>query len=90
MSTEIAIFYPALLQITGSPAVRVEGNTVGQCLDSLVKQYPGAKNWLFDGSGQVLEYVFVYVNFESAKKALLSDPVSGEDKLILALMVSGG
>jgi hypothetical protein len=90
MSTELNIFYPALMQITGCQVVMVEGATVGACLNSLVKQFPGAKNWIFDCRGQMLEYIFAYINAESARKALLSDPVSQGDKLILALMVSGG
>jgi hypothetical protein len=90
MSTEIAIFYPALLEITGSQVVRVEGSTVGECLRDLIGQFPGAHNWIFDLRGQLLEYVFLYINAEGARKALLSDTVSPGDKLILALMVNGG
>jgi hypothetical protein len=90
MSTEINIFYPSLLQITGRQVVQVDGSTVGECLNSLVRQFPGVKNWIFDHHGQMLEYTFMYINAESARKALLSDPVTPGDKLILALMVTGG
>jgi hypothetical protein len=90
MSPEIHIFYPALQQITGCQIVRVEGTTVGEGLNSLVEQFPGAENWIFDIRGQLLEYVFVYINAESVQKARLSDPLTSVDKLLLAFMVTGG
>jgi hypothetical protein len=90
MSTEIHIFYPSLQQITGRQIVLAEGATVGQCLVDLVRQFPAAKNWIFDSSGQLLEYAFAYINADSARKAALSDPVAAGDKLLLALMVTGG
>jgi hypothetical protein len=90
MSIEIAIFYPALMQAINRQAVKTEGDTVGKCLGDMVRQFPAAQPWIFDSRGQLLEYVFIYINAESARKALLSDPVSEGDKLILALMVSGG
>jgi molybdopterin converting factor small subunit len=90
MSIEIHLFYPSLQEITGRQIVRAEGTTVGECLSDLVQQFPGAKNWIFDSSGQLLEYTFAYINADSARKAALSDPIAAGDKILLALMVTGG
>jgi hypothetical protein len=90
MSTEIHLFYPSLQEITGRQIVLAEGTTVGECLSGLVQQFPGAKNWIFDSRGQLLEYTFAYINADSARKAALSDPIAPGDKILLALMVTGG
>jgi molybdopterin converting factor small subunit len=51
-----------LLQEHGNlpPIIDVQGDTIGECLDDLVRQYPGAGPFLFDQTG--LLQVFVTVN----------------------------
>jgi molybdopterin converting factor small subunit len=54
---------PLLQEYHHIPGIlRVEGETVGKCLNDLVRQYPEAKNWLMDKQG-VLQ-VMVYINGE--------------------------
>jgi hypothetical protein len=91
MSKKVNIFYRALQEYMQNPgSVRVTGNTVGECLDDLEKQFPGVKKLIFDSSGKFLRQVFVYVNSESAHKAGLSDPVTDRDELLIAVLITGG
>ena len=91
MSVKINIFYPALRGLIGdTKALRLEGSTVGECLDDLIRRYPGARELLFDPNGRLLKHVYVYVNYESLFKADLNRPVTDKDELILAVLAVGG
>ena len=71
-------------------SVEVNGTTVGECLDDLVRQYAEAGKWIFDEKHRLQKPVFVYVNAESTYKVDLSRPVTTKDQLILAVLVTGG
>jgi len=91
MSVNIKVFYPEVQRLLHDQnSVRVEGKTVGECLQSLSAQYPGVEKWLYDARGQLLKQVFVYVNAESLRKPTLSHPVRDTDELILVVLVTGG
>lgn len=91
MGVRVKIFYPELRkQVANQSSVTVNGRTVGECLDDLVKRYPGAGKLIFNERGQLIGHVYVYVNFESAYKADLARPVSDRDELILAVLLTGG
>jgi molybdopterin converting factor small subunit len=91
MAIKINIFYPAVQEYLGNrDSVEVNGTTVGECLDDLVRQYPEAGKWILNDKHQLLKPVFVYVNAESAYKVDLSRPVTSKDQLILAVLVTGG
>ena len=68
----------------------VNGNTVGQCLDHLVKQFPDIEEALFDENGNLLEYVDIYINGESAYPEELAKPVKDGDELSIILIIGGG
>ena len=70
--------------------VEVNGNTVGQCLYDLVKQFPGIKPKLFDKKGKLLNYVEIYINLESSYPEELAKPVKDGDELYITLMIAGG
>ena len=87
----VRVFYPELQRLfDSSEDVRVEGQTVGECLDDLVRKYPGAESLLFDRRGVLLKRVYVFVNAEGMFKADFAKPVSDEDELILAVLATGG
>jgi molybdopterin converting factor small subunit len=74
----------------GQATVKVEGNTVGQCLEGLVKQFPKIKPRLFDKKGRLRNYVEIYVNQESAYPDELAKAVRDGDELHLMELVAGG
>ena len=74
----------------GLEVVEVNGSTVGQCLDHLVKQFPGIKQWLFDNNGKLHSYITLYVNGKSTYPEELAKPVKSGDELNILFMVDGG
>jgi molybdopterin converting factor small subunit len=91
MSIKIDMFYPHMQEYAGNrKTVNVEGQTVGECLQDLAKQYPGVEKFVFDEKGKYLKHVFVYVNAESASKAGLKDPVKDGDEILVAVLITGG
>jgi molybdopterin converting factor small subunit len=87
----VRVFYPELQRLfEGSDDVRVQGDTVGECLDDLVRKHPGAESLLFDSRGVLLKRVYVFVNAEGMFKADFAKPVGDGDELILAVLATGG
>lgn len=83
--------HPMLHHFTnGQAVVGVNGNTVGQCLDDLVGQFPGIETGLFGKNGKLLNYVEIYVNLESSYPEELAKPVRDGDELHTVLIIAGG
>ncbi len=70
--------------------VEVNGSTVGECLDHLVKQFPNMKKMLFSDSGELLEYAGIFVNGEDTYPEELAKPVKDGDKLQVIYIIGGG
>ena len=64
----------------------VSGSTVGQCLEHLVEQFPGIKQWLFDKNGKLHSYLDIYVNGQSVYPEELTKPVKDGDELYIVPM----
>jgi len=74
----------------GLDIVEVEGNTVGNCLDNLVRQYPGMGKALFDKKGKLLRVIEVYINSKSAYPNELAKQVKDGDNVHITLLLAGG
>ena len=74
----------------GLEVVAVEGETVGECLGQLVKQFPGMEKALFAKKDKLLNIVEVYLNHASAYPNELVKPVKEGDEIHLVLMLAGG
>jgi len=74
----------------GLEVVAVEGNTVGECLNHLIKQFPGMEKALFAKKDKLLNIVEVYVNHASAHPNELVKPVKDGDEMHLVIMLAGG
>ncbi len=70
--------------------VEVNRNTVGECLNHLIKQFPGMKKQLFSKNGELFEYIIIPVNGESAYPEQLAKPVKDGDELNIVLIIGGG
>jgi len=70
--------------------VEASGNTVGECLQYLVTQFPEIKKVLFDKEGELLRYLDIYVNLESAYPEDLAKPVKDGDEIDIIPMIGGG
>ena len=90
MSVKINL-HPNLHSFANNQAVvEVNGSTVGQCVDELVKQFPRIKPMLLDKTGKLLNYVDIYVNQESSYPEELAKPVKDGDELHITLIIAGG
>ncbi|HUU39799.1 MAG TPA: MoaD/ThiS family protein [Desulfatiglandales bacterium] len=90
MSIQIRIHRNLRHLTNGKSIVNVKGNTVGECLYDLVKQFPGIHSELFDGKGNLLNHVEIYVNSESSYPEELAKPVNEGDELSVIIMIAGG
>jgi molybdopterin converting factor small subunit len=74
----------------GVEVVAVEGKTVGECLEHLIKQFPGMERPLFAKKGKLHNHVEVYVNHASAHPNELVKSVKEGDDIHLVVMLAGG
>jgi molybdopterin converting factor small subunit len=74
----------------GLEVVETVGNTVGECLNDLIRQFPGMEKALFAKKDKLLNVVEVYVNHGSAYPNELVKPVKDGDEIHLVLMLAGG
>lgn len=70
--------------------VEATGNTVGECLNDLVRQLPAIKKEIFDESGELHLDTCVFVNGESAFPEELGKSVRDGDVIDLLPITAGG
>ena len=68
----------------------VEGKTVGECIKTIIRQYPGMETKLFGKNGALKGYVVVLVNGQDAAPNELAYQVKDGDILSVLIMLSGG
>lgn len=74
----------------GLEVVSVEGNTVGECLKDLIRQYPNMEKALFAKKDKLLNVVEVFINHSPAYPNELMKPVKDGDEIHLLVMLAGG
>ena len=68
-------------------SVEVNGNTLGDCLGNLAKQFPDLKTVMYTKGGKLASSIAVYINGKNAYPDGLSKPVKDGDELSIS---SGG
>ena len=74
----------------GKEEVEVEGITVGECINDLIRQYPATKNELFDRRGRLLGFFDIYVNAVSSYPEELKKAVNDGDEITITVFLAGG
>ncbi len=74
----------------GTEVVEVNGSTVGECLNRLVKQFPEVEKTLFAKRDKLHSYVNIYVNGEDSYPEELAKPVKDGDELQILHIIGGG
>ena len=69
---------------------KVEGSTVGECLNDLFRQAPGLEKMLLNKEGKLQRAYDIYINGESAYPMEMTKPVSDGDKLNIVFIIYGG
>ncbi len=74
----------------GLEVVEVEGKTVGECLNNLIKQFPEMEKALFTKKDKLRNVVEVYLNHAPAFPNELAKPVMDGDEIHLLVLLAGG
>lgn len=74
----------------GMKTIRTNGKTVGEALNNFVDQFPGMRNELFTEKGDLLHYIEIYLNKESAYPGELERKVEDGDDIQIAAFLAGG
>lgn len=75
----------------GNSQVEVDGGTVGELLDALEGTYPGFKEKLLDGDGNLVRYVNLFVDDDDVRfMDGLGTPVPTGGTLSIMQAVAGG
>lgn len=90
MSVKVHIHSTHRQFTNGLEVVSLEGNTVGECLNQLIRQYPGMEKALFAKKDQLLRNVEIYLNQATAHPNELVKPVKEGDEIYLIVMLAGG
>ena len=90
MSIKINIHRTHRQFTNGLDIVEVDGNTVGGCLDNLVRQFPDMEKVLFNKKGKLVNVIEIYVNLKSAYPGELAKQVKDGDNIHITLMIAGG
>ena len=91
MSVTVRIPTPLRRLTDGQDKVSVDGATLGDIVGSLETQFPGIKERLCDESGEIRNFVNVYVNGEDVRflDGLNSQTKAG-DEISIVPAVAGG
>ena len=90
MSIKISVPSYLLPYTNNMEVVEVNGSTVGECLDQMIKQLPGMEQMLFTQNSNLLSYVGIYVNREDAYPEMSAKPVKDGDELDILYIIGGG
>ena len=84
---------PALLKyyLDNQSEVTLKGETVGDILRNLSKQYPKINSHIFDNNGQIRRHINLFVNADNIRDLKgLGTPVGEEDIVKILPSVTGG
>jgi len=90
MSVKIHL-HPFLIHLAEDKDIHeVEGKTVGECLNQLVRRYPALDEWMFDKDRNLNNMFDVFVNMQSTLSERLETKVADGDNINLVIVIAGG
>jgi MoaD family protein len=94
MKVHLKVFLPALAELMGGKELELQfaGDTVGELLDQLIRQYGRrAERELYDETGGLDPMVQVLVNGEQwITRECLGTELQEGDQVVLLMMMAGG
>jgi molybdopterin converting factor small subunit len=88
----IVINLPAYLRpyADDKETIKVKGKTIQECLDDVIKQYPGLKKMVFDQDGQLHTYVSIFAANEIVYSDQLDKPIKDGETIHVLYIIGGG
>ena len=90
MSKKIHLFSDLRNYTDNRNIIEVEGNTLGECLKDLARQFPKIGKLLFEMDGKIAPRIFVTINKKSIHREERDKPVNKGDDIYLGLLIDGG
>ena len=91
MAVTVRVPGPLRRLTNGSSEVEVEGATVSLALQDLETRFPGFHDRLYDGSGNLRQFINIYLNDSDIRFGQgLDTPVGENDDLSIVPAVAGG
>ncbi len=91
MPVEVKVAAIFQKNLGGARAIHAEGNTVGRVLDNLESRFPGFKERIASVTGEMHQFVTVYVNDEDIRfLKKLDTPVADGDVISILPALVGG
>jgi len=84
---------PALMKtyVDNQTELQLEGTTIAEALDELVRRYPSIKVHIMDKHGELRRYVNLFVNAINIKDLNgVNTAIQENDKIVLLPSISGG
>ena len=90
MSVRIHL-HPFLIHLAENKDIhQIDGKTVRECLEKLVKRYPELDEWLFTKDRDLNNMFDVFVNMQSTLAERLDTKVKDGDDINLVIVIAGG
>ncbi len=89
----VSMKIPAMFQneTGGVKLVEVDGHTIGESLDELIKLYPSIEKVLFDERDVLAGWLMIFLNGEALPDGnRLAVPVKDGDEIYPLMMIDGG
>jgi len=91
MAVTVRVPGPLRRLTNGSAEVSVEGGTVSEALTNLNAEYPGFRDRIYDDSGNLRQFINIYVNDSDIRFAQgLETPIGERDEVSIVPAVAGG
>ena len=75
----------------GQVDIRVDGQNVGEALDSLAEKFPPLRPHLFNGDGKLRPFVNLFVDSQNVKDLDgLATPLADDTRVLLVPSIAGG
>ena len=74
----------------GESSIDVKGRTVRECIDAVEARYPGFRELIVDGKGEVQRFVRLFVNGEQLARDGLETAVSEDARIAILVAPAGG
>jgi len=74
----------------GLDCIDVEADTVRACIEAVDAQYPGFRELVLDGEGNLRRFVTLFLNGEAVARHVVDTPVTKHDEIQIMAAAAGG